>query len=399
MVNEHVAGTNREKPVRKGVRRRTFLKGLFFGGVGGALAGTAGGKVLTHELRHEVQLAKDHSFETEAARWSPIYEIHALHEKALSPKNIDPTLQVLSLEMNYPLVAGDQGMASLSRPAQSLLVGCAAGAEIGDNPPQIILTQDVLDHLTTNSISIALGDLLYPDLKLFGMSEAKVRMELGSTLASMGISGLTINKLMSSPQETRRSFLKKFGLASFFTGIATMLPPVLLNTAHNKILEAAYNNMSSPRGWMRAGTLDSNFMPDFLNGLFRELVQANKLQILAQNARLQSLGEKPRIGFNWHYGHRGIEDWLRLGSDVTRKAILAFPDSVLRGVIAANNNDSRCLYATRLIQIPKSLTIVNSDVKQLAATFDPNERFSDQILEDVVLKAELAKRGLLTPVG
>jgi hypothetical protein len=140
-------------------------------------------------------------------------------------------------------------------------------------------------------------------------------------------------------------------------------------------------------------------MPDFLNGLFRELVQANKLQILAQNARLQSLGEKPRIGFNWHYGHRGIEDWLRLGSDVTRKAILAFPDSVLRGVIAANNNDSRCLYATRLIQIPKSLTIVNSDVKQLAATFDPNERFSDQILEDVVLKAELAKRGLLTPVG
>ncbi len=381
--------------------RRSFLKGLFRGALLGLGMGVTTGIAAAHELKFEAELATHDFFETSLARWYPNYERHDRHEEDLSPRTIDPSLQALSLEGKFesnPL-SPDVGIQRIMiESPQDLLAVRADGHDTTPPSNSLVLSQETLDFLSENHILVALGDLVVPETYFKQVPLSRIRLVAGAMLTSFGMMTITDSDDDQGAEELppkieRRSFMLKLGIISTLLGVGSLLPIFARPFVHDRVMKSADKSIIERRALMRIYTVLADLRPDRLNDLFRELIQANKLQSMAQNLKGEST-PVPKVGYNWHYGHRGIEDWLRLGPDITRKAILAFPDDILREVIAANSGDPGCLYAIRVLEVPKSLKIVDPNSDFPSSTIDPFEQFFDQVFEDEVLKAELVKRGL-----
>jgi hypothetical protein len=361
--------------------------------------------ILGNEINHEIGLAETGIFETKEAVWIPLYERHDQHEQVISPKNIPPNIQAISLEGTKSESIYNNGVESklstLQTRTDSMFLGIVQGYDTSPPTNTFFIPPETLDYLKKHKIPVAVGDLRYQEAAEFNSPDPvnaaqKTRYEIGEKLLEAGLVTGVIGEWLKSAKTDRRGFLRLLGGGLFGAGAVTAFPPLLRRQIHEKLMESIKNKDPFLRLWARIHTIDSNLMPEFLNDMFRELNQAGKLFTLAANLKSPD-GKKPVIAYNWHYGHRGIEDWLRVGPDFVRSCILTYPDSTLKTIIKSNNNDPRSLYAVRLAQVPESLKLISANVAkgEMMSTFDPDEKVDDRILEDHLLALQLHDRGII----
>jgi len=384
------------KQPSRNLSRRDFLKL----GVAASVFAAVGG-----ELAHEEHLAETGFFETEVARWHPIYERHDQHEQRLIPKNIPPSLDALSLELipGVTFSLGQNGEtirnSYLQVSPSSLLTGMITGYDTFPPSENLVIPIETLEYLKYTNSLVAFGDIQYTgdrlDYKWQLESALKVREQIGDIFIKAGLVAIAGGQALRTVKKIdRRGFLRLAGASMATAGAAAYLPAHYKDELHVKMMDAIQANSPQQRLLARLETIGGNLMPEDMNNLFRELTQANKLISLAKRINQGKPGGKAEIGYNWHLGHRGIEDWLRLGEDVVRACILAFPDDVLKQVIEANENDPRALYAIRLIQVPKSLEILQVDRTGVMYRFDDKENIRDNIIEDDKLAKSLKERNI-----
>ena len=222
-----------------------------------------------------------------------------------------------------------------------------------------------------------------------------LRKKVGAKLLGLGAATSTFGRVVRELRIDHSAIVKKVGDGLLTIGAATYLPAEYRSQLHQTIVEEVQKGKEPSKLLLRLNALSHHLTPEVLNDLFREVIQANKLMTLADNLT-DAKNSKPNIGFNWHYSHKGIEDWLRVGQHITRACILAFPDEILRQIIEANNNDPRCLFSIRLVQVPQSLQILELDVSKniFTTSLDEKEVVEDNVITDEVLKEALHQRGL-----
>lgn len=397
-MSESSAGIQNE--LKNSSRRRFF-------GQAAAVIPTA--VIAAHEVMHEKQILKEGKFSVHGATWYPLYEYqHAKHEEVLNPKNIPNNLQVLSLE--HPLESNREysgeniPLTHLTMPVQDILTAERLGADTKSDKDYPLFPEETITYLQENNIPLVLGDIEYTGKNSMGLpvdisqtDSDELRKRIGQILIDVGVGAgvgeKVAEKVIDSETIDRRGFLGKLGAGMVAAGVAAYAPPVLRYELHDKVVEESDDKIKK-RIWARINSINSNLLPEHLNDLFRELIQANKLLTLAEHLKNKENNDNPNIGYNWHLGHRGIEDWLRLGPDITREIILAFPKELLTEVIAANA-DKRALYAMRLVDVPKSFTIEDKFNGFKSGKIDPDEVYKDEIIEDTVLKERLVEMGLV----
>lgn len=378
------------------VSRRNILKIT-----AGAIAAKSLKAIVGNELSHEQQLSEKGSFETKDAVWYPIYERHDQHDQTLVPKNIPPTLQALSMEgILTDFTFGADGKEiehnSLQSPPDSLLASKQTGYDT--TPPSTFLEFPIetLSYLKAKNIPVAFGDVKYEEDLLTGSQSElalDIQQKIGKTFLEAGL--LTaLGGALKTAKIDRRGLLRLGGAAVATAGASMYLPAHFKPEIQKKVMEAIQNNSPQERLWSRIMSMSTDMTPGDLNGLFRELLQAKKLITLAKSMNAEQPNKKAEIGYSWHLGHRGIEDWLRLGEDVVRACILAYPDEVLKKIVEVNNNDPRVLYAIRLIHIPQSFKILSAD-DGVTWTFDEKEPILDRIIGDEKLAESLKQRGIV----
>jgi hypothetical protein len=365
--------------------KRLFLKRFPVILLGTGVVTTVGG-----EISHEVKLEESGWFETDEAHWYPIYERHDQHEETLVPANIPPTLDVISMEGSYSNLSvgtGENNIQLIS--VYQLSTGDIINTTINgwDTIPKShskLVPDETQNYLSQHTISLAFGDIPYSDPKMFGYDNSTditiyLRLALGALLTIIGNTQIVIGR-NKTEISSRRSFLILSGIASILLGVTLAGPPLLKDQVHNQMMKVMHQNSAAERVYARLSTMITNATPEDLNGLFRELVQANKLMTLAKHLQSFDDSKKPRVGYSWHLGHRGIEDWLRLGQDITRACILAFPDDLLKQILKFNGDDPRALTSIRMFNIPKH----------------PDYPVTDEIIEDTIL-TELLKQKQIVP--
>ncbi|MFA6250594.1 MAG: hypothetical protein WC686_03775 [Candidatus Shapirobacteria bacterium] len=380
------------------IRRRDLFKNAGKAGLG--IAATI---VVGNELGHESKLAKEGTFETALAKYCPIYERHDQHEEQLSPENIPTDLDVLSMEgqtmIRAPKGDTEKIMNVYQLPVPSLFIGKMIYEDAPNKSEPKTFPQPTLDYLKKNRIAVAFGDIYYhkgSTLEYPAIVEQalETREKIGLVFAAFGLTATAEGIVLSQKKIDRRGLLKLGGITGLAAGLGASLPPLFRGKIHQKLMDSILKESPYQRLWARLSTVDGNLLPEFLNGLFRELVQANKLMSLSETLR-GSNDQEPFIGYNWHLGHRGIEDWVRMDRRFVRACILAFPDKILRQVIEANNDDPRCLYASRVARVPQSLEVLKSDDPDvLPYTYDEKEAMESYIVEDQVLADKLRGRGI-----
>ena len=350
------------------------------------------------EAKHEVILAREGDLETRDAVWHPIYERHDRHVEILQPNNIPAGLDALSLEGNlWEFVRREPGDSVMSKisyldiPIPGLFVGGLSGYDTIPPNESTRFPPATLDYLREKGIPVAFGDidsgLSDGRDELFAENLREFRIRFGELL--LGAGAVTSAAGLKTEKIGRRQFLKLLGASGLALAGVMAIPAQFRPEIHKMVMDSFDESYERRRITARLMTISNNLQPERINDLFRELIQANKLMTLAKEL---NTGEgKPYIGYNWHLGHRGIEDWLRLGQEFTRNVILAFPDDVLKRVIAINNNDPRSLFAIRLTDVPKSLTIGKTTEAVTEYYFDGNEVVEDRIIEDKILADKLKK--------
>lgn len=371
---------NSEAP--KSPERRKFLRKIppVLAGTISAIATVLAGRKIRDEVNFEKELYETGWFETNLAKWFAIYEAHHQHEKVLA-RGIPPSLDVISLEV----VIGNKANFNFRHSITNIINAVGWSPNTGPEVTYLLVPPETQKYLNENNILLALGDLIpdNPDNNDNNLSEIemiKIRKVLtNDLLVVLGGLSLMAGTADESNRISRRRFLKLFGLTAFTSGLGGLATPIFQNFAHNKLLEAIEQDNVTKRVWARINTVISNGSPEEIGYLFRELIQANKLMTLAKHLSPKTGSGLPKIGYNWHLGHRGIEDWLRLGQDVTRAMILAFPDAVLRQVYEYNGRDARAFTTIRVFSIPHESSSENIDM----------------MVVDTILAAELVKRGIV----
>ncbi len=352
-----------------------------------------------NEINHEKQLAETETFETEQAVYKTNYERHDQHEKAVAPESIPQNLDALSLEGNLEFHSFDEkrGKAIKSNVLQAKATSILIASYNNDpSSPHQILPPSTLQQLEQNNISVALGDVRYKGLdNSLSVAETRnLRLKIAEKLGISGAALLAVGEIAKQLKIDRRGFLNIAGLATITAASGLYFPEKTREELHNKLMDSMQENSPQQRIWARITTISKDMRPEELNDLFRELIQANKLMTLAENLKDKSKGTKPFIGYNWHLGHRGIEDWLRLGPEITRQTLLLFPDKIWKETLEANNNDPRMLYAIRLIQPPKNFKYQIIDSSTISHTTIDETKIRDEIYEDKILADTLRTRGI-----
>ncbi|MEK7141595.1 MAG: hypothetical protein AAB800_03570 [Patescibacteria group bacterium] len=377
------------------IPRRDVLKLIGF-----AVGSHAANTVMAKETMHEAELLLTGEFGTPLAQWRPLYEIHPKHEDVFSPDNLPPNLDIVSLEgITFTTYAENDSTVQESvytMNPDSLFLGHLEGYDTPNSVPQKAFPLQTLDHMKKHAIKAGFGDMAYiPDMVTYDPDEElKTRKNIGAALMVGGVATGAAGTARSRSL-TRRNFLQTGGVVGFGVGLAAFAPPALRKPMHEAVMASYDHGKIAQRIVGRLNTIHKDLLPEYLNALFRELMQANKLMTIAQSLS-DTKAAKPYIGYNWHLGHSGIEDWLRLGPELTRRCISLYPESVLRQVIKVNLDDPRCLWAMRVAAVPKSLT-VNSITHSngliiTSSRYDPKEKSFDKVFEDTSLKDELSKR-------
>ena len=361
----------------------------------------------------EERQKKEHRrFETVKVVWYPIYETHHSHEKAVSPENISENMDVLSIEGSFLLtdfvedvvLNGIQTYKKTTqnvfqRPIESLFCRILQGHDTELPSNSVQFPPATLEMLKERHLPVAFGDLdTSTDLfnAPFEMRAAlSLRKKIGEKLLGLGAGTSVVGRIARELKIDQPALVKKIGDGLVLAGVTAYLPAKYRTELQREIISEVQKGREPSKLLLRLNTLAHHLTPEVLNDQFREVVQANKLMTLA-DAVGQKQNRKPNVGFNWHYTHKGIEDWLRIGQTITRKCILAFPDEILREIIKANNDDPRCLFSIRVAKVPQSLQILKLDVSKniFATSHNPAEVVEDTVVTDVVLQEALHLRGL-----
>lgn len=362
--------------------RRDFLSKIppILAGAIASITAILVGRKIRDEVHFEKELYETGWFETNLAKWFAIYEAHHQHEEALAPPALPPSLNVISLEV----VVGNEANFNFRHSITDIINAVGWSPDTGPEVRYLLVPPETQQYLSENNILLALGDIIpdNPDNHDSHLSEiemTKIRKVLtNDLLVVLGGLSLMAGIADESNRISRRRFLKLFGVTALTCGLGGLVSPQVQNFTHNNLLAAIEQDSVTQRVWARISTVITNGSPEEIGYLFRELIQANKLMTLAKHLPAKSGSQLPKIGYNWHLGHRGIEDWLRLGQDVTRAMILAFPDTVLRQVYEYNGRDARAFTTIRVFNIPH----------------ESSEDNIDTMVVDTVLAAELVKRGI-----
>ncbi len=277
-----------ETPVKsaKKLSRRGFMK---LGAVGAVASVTA---AVGGELAHEKHLAETGFFETEVARWHPIYERHDQHEQRLIPENIPPSLDALSLELipGVTFSLGQNGETIRSSYLQvspsSLLTGMVTGYDTFPPSKNLVIPIETLEYLKYTNSLVAFGDIQYTgdrlDYKWQLKSALKVREQIGDIFIKAGLVAIAGGQALRTAKIDRRGFLRLAGASVATAGAAAYLPAHYKDKLHVKMMDAIQANSPQQRLLARLETIVGNLMPEDMNNLFRELTQANKLISLAK---------------------------------------------------------------------------------------------------------------------
>lgn len=223
---------------------------------------------------------------------------------------------------------------------------------------------------------IAFGDVAHNQNVAFELVLDTIRGAISYAFLQKALENVSQKSLQRKNMD-RRKFLKKAVKTSALATAASLLLaddaiPALLDRT---LMDAIKNDLPEARVLAKLESTSYKLDPGDLNNVFRELVQANKLLEMATYLK-GHMHRKPIVAFNWHWGHIGIEDWLKLDRQTLRNCIMAFPDPVLRGIIEANGNDPKTLTTMRVFQFLNKSTI------------------DEQFIEDQVLYQMLVNRGL-----
>lgn len=342
--------------------RRKFLKR----GITGTIAALAAGTFLE----------KEHSkFEegiiTSVGTFIPLYERHDL---GIKESEIASDLNGFFREVVDPNL--------MKSPPQDILEMVGTGYDNPERKQVIFFPDQILQKLKLQGTEIIVGDILPGEEAI---SSAILATFIESTI-SLGFLGIIIankleNKLthfneLEHKKDTRRGILKKALVGFSIWGLA---PTV--TTAINIVggaQEGAIKRIAA-----RLSGISSDFHPEILLVFLRNAMMADKLLTVAEQMKSQT-GKNPKIAFQVHGGHSGIEDFLVAGSDVCRFLVLSYPDSVLKPIVEYNNG-IKDFCSARLFKFSKDTSPNTSGSPDL-------ENISERRIIDTNLQLSLEKK-------
>ena len=311
---------------------------------------------------------------TDVGTFLPLYERHTIGIEATS---IPADAQVYFKEFSS-YYTGDHHAATMDEPALPLLLSTATVYENQPFKGDIrSFPDDILNRIASLGTEIMIGDVI------LGSYESNETLE---TLKKNYLRGgiLSVASLLGAyfSKGTRRGFLKGMGLAL----LAWSLPPVLSNDLGGSGLGTGKKQDALKRITARIEGIVSDFHPEEALVFFRNAVMADKMLKVAEELKIQGSGKLPQIAFHTEAAHSGIEDFLQIGADYTRKIILAHPKPFLREVVDFNGGSEK-LSSSRLIKIPKTFQITNGVVVDQ----DVANSITERTVVDIKLKEGVEK--------
>ncbi len=364
-----------------------------------AIKAGAAGVALPHFVAHEGQKTMEDYFTIDGIEYHPYYEDHFCGV-AGKPAILDVVFWELATENPNSIYEADPIDVDIGLLNKTLAQQIISGEKfsIEKEPLWIKIVRECGriafgDVYSKNLYDIIIKDVTSPDAE----TKENVRFIIG-------LSGILIKAILppnkapdktksfsksQPPRLTRRSFLADIAL---LLGTTTVLNSFTLQQ-YLMVLDERYRN--DGKSWEKAiidvlerlSGLASNFRPDNLLLLYRNLVMADKIFLLGdyyskiKKTQSPALREHAKIGFKFGKAHQGIEDLLYLGRPVIHELLFAFYEQFLRKEIAQYGLDF--LPKVRVLKYEEITLPNNSQSRQLV---------DETTLIDIELSEKLRQR-------
>lgn len=304
---------------QKKPRRRDFITKY----IPRAAVGVVSGVAVSETAKNEVNKYKDGGVDTPEGFFTGIYEVHGT---PLTMERMPEGTDALFLEESGAL------------------------NEIIAEPERIIrgdsnrLPEQLLLDLSSKQIPIVYGDIAI-DFKRYVAEEGGVP---GAVLLARNE---VINRLHKNP---KFSTVNRRALLKAGTTIASLWAYGKVADAVMKIAAGSVPNEAARRVLSSLSDISTRAHPESETVFLRNAIMAEKLLTVGEYIKTKT-GHKPNMAFCVGAMHSGIEDFLQAGPDFCRAIITAYPDVILRDLIA-RNGDTHAFSSAVLYQLPKDLT-------------------------------------------
>lgn len=307
--------------------RRQFLRLLGGGGTATAVAAIAfeAGILGAQELQTHFR----GYLETSLGRFYDVVERHdrrsKIQDKLNFPENCKGYLAESAL-MKSALLTDD--------PLSNLVMTGGSGEDTV--PPSLIFvfSESILGQAAAKSVPLLFGDFNFPKI-LREANYSTVQMvsrfrNLAGAVLSVGLGAACVQDWRYR-RTSHRAKLKIAlgGTAAFLT---TPLLKLVFGSHQFFMNQYASEDTEYRRAAARVDGLLSYLTPENINVFFRNLCIAHKLLFYAQELQHKT-GKKPNYVYQYHGGHNGIVDFLRLGLPKCEELLLLLPADFLKIVI------------------------------------------------------------------
>ncbi|MEK7092584.1 MAG: hypothetical protein AAB907_03090 [Patescibacteria group bacterium] len=302
----------------------------------------------THELR-----AENEGIETPTGVFIPLYEDHRYGIQRL-PDDIDGLFRELSMSPEI-----------YNAPPQNLLRAEGDVSFLYTDYHTKLFPDRVLSQIAKSGIIVIFGDVKLPFPEASNI--LSYMTPVVTTASFMAL------KEKAPEKKSRRRLLQGGATAGLLWGASDIAPKNIARTA--SLLDT---DSPAYRIFTRLNGSFSHIHPENDLIFFRNALVAEKL-LFSSKLMKDSLGKKPKIGFNFGLLHSGIEDFLRAGQEVCRAVITAYPNFYLqRAVELQGSLDNFC--AVRMIGVPKDFSRTSSEA---------DKQVTDKKAYDIELKRQL----------
>ncbi len=227
-----------------------------------------------------------------------------------------------------------------------------------------------ISTLAKNKIETMIGDINLGAWVIGGL------IPVAEVAGGIALNGKLRRKVKTETDITRRKVFQKAAALSLIWPATNLahLPATLAGFQDNMTLRRIVGRIAVP-------FLDTH--PEWYILTLRNAIWANKLLTVADQIKEQT-GRKARIAYNVGVSHATMEEFLFAGKDANRAVILAYPDVMLRALVAANGGPEYFASA-RLFKFPADVN--TNDLSYQDRLKEVTERF----VVDKKLKAALEK--------
>ncbi len=311
-----------------------------------AVAGAALPVALSKTPQEAPRVTPPLEIETQKATYLPFYE---RHDRRITLEQIKAA-GVLNLHFYENMLPSNVGLASSAWDVLHSNSRVYGEEELDRTTPD-----EILEYFSQNDISVAYEFIDLPAREHF-FSKAMTSLEVGATTSlSLATLAKTISDIAEGKKMSSSTFVANSALVgSILWGIAPLITTSTnFFSIENEDLERGLSPQRA-RILRSINSLLTHAHPEDLRLLFRNILMARKLQLLAENVSGTNEG-KPRIGYQVGSAHTGIEDFLALGPNLTIAALSIFPKPLIKKIVDFNGGiDAFC--STGILSVKKVLT-------------------------------------------